>query len=176
MAATVGSATTMKATPAVECAVATMESAPAVERVASMGVAVEPAAAVKALPTMESFTASKALAAMPAPITAEAITAAPAVAVTIPASTIRAMPAGTVEAMEPWARADENAPGKVIRAVVAVRRARVRVIAIVTIGAGGRRSNVRWAWRHPESDRNLCVSVRGVASAEDQQCRHQSIL
>jgi len=164
-----GSASTMEPASTMRTPVAAAESATAVERVATVDVAAEPAASAEALgPTMKAFTAPKALAAMPAPVTAETI------AVTIPAASREAVPA--VEAVEPRTRADERAADKVVRAVVAVRRARVWVVAVVTISAGGSRSNISRTWRNPEPDHDLRMSVRGVARKEDQQRRHQSIL
>lgn len=49
-------------------------------------------------------------------------------------------------AVEPRARADEDSTGEPLRAVVAVRRARIRVIRVVTVGA--RRS---WAVSRTDS-------------------------
>jgi hypothetical protein len=42
----------------------------------------------------------------------------------------------SIEAVKPWARPDEHAAGEVVRSVVAVGRAGVRVIAIVAVSTG----------------------------------------
>ena len=75
--------------------------------------------------------------------TAEAITIVPASEIAIPAiieiaATVKPrtaikIPGAAIKAVEPWAGADKNASGEVTRPVVAVRRAPVRIISIVTV-------------------------------------------
>lgn len=64
-----------------------------------------------------------------------------------------AVPAASVEAVEPWAGADKNPAGKVARAIVAVRSAGVRSEPIVTIGADRSRTDEDRA----NLNRNLCM-------------------
>jgi hypothetical protein len=67
----------------------------------------------------------------------------------IPATIVAAAPPGApaapVEAMEPRACAYEHATCKIIRPVVAVRRARIRRIIIVSVRTIRRWPNVAWA-------------------------------
>jgi hypothetical protein len=58
--------------------------------------------------------------------------------------------APSVEAMEPGTRANKHAPGKIIRPIVAVRRARVRRVPVVAVGAYRSGTDVAW----PESNSN----------------------
>lgn len=71
----------------------------------------------------------------------------PAARVTVHRSAIEGTPVNwtAVEAMEPRTRANKHATSKIIRAVVAVRRARVWGIPVVAIGAYWGRAYVGWA-------------------------------
>jgi hypothetical protein len=110
--------------------------------------AVETSATVEAASTMEAF-----------PV--EATSKVPAiieVAATVkPRAAIKAWSA--VEAAEPWAGTDKNTAGKVTRPVVAVRRARVRIISIVAVLAYRGWTDVRRADANAENN-SLCMSVR----------------
>jgi hypothetical protein len=100
--------------------------------------------------------------------TAEAITIVSASEVAIPAiievataiSPRTAVEArASIKTAEPWAGADKNSAGEVIRPVVAVRRARVGGVSIVAVRAHRGRTNVRRA--NAKADHNsLCVCVR----------------
>jgi len=59
-------------------------------------------------------------------------------------------PAASVEAMEPGTRANKHAPGKIIRPIVAVRRARVRRVPVIAVGAYRSWTDVAW----PKSNSN----------------------
>jgi hypothetical protein len=70
--------------------------------------------------------------------------------------------AAAVEAVEPWTGADEHAPGKVVRAVITVRRACVGRIPVVTVGADRGRPDVGRSsvnWPRPDSNPNSNLSV-----------------
>ena len=54
----------------------------------------------------------------------------------------------SAESVEPWAGADKHAIDEPVRAVVAVWRARVRVIIIVAVGTYGRWANIGRAHSH----------------------------
>jgi hypothetical protein len=65
----------------------------------------------------------------------------------------------SIKAMEPWAGADKNSAGEITRPVVAVRRARARIIPIVAVRAHRGRTNVRRP--NAKADHNsLCVCIR----------------
>jgi hypothetical protein len=61
--------------------------------------------------------------------------------------------------MEPRASAYEDAAGEPARTVIAVGRARVRVIRVVAVGADRSWSDVAWADSHAH-DNPLCTGVR----------------
>jgi len=65
----------------------------------------------------------------------------------------------SIESVKPWARPDENAADKIIRAVIAVGSAGVRVIAVVTVGTGRSRPYVSRAHSNADKD-SLCASER----------------
>jgi hypothetical protein len=64
--------------------------------------------------------------------------------------------------VKPWASADKDATGKPIRAVVAVRRAGVRIVSIVTVVADGSFIDIAGiAGSDSNADRNsLCACER----------------
>jgi hypothetical protein len=126
-----GSAASMKTTPAMGPAATArlreaMESPAASHWGASMitFTSAEPAA------SMETFAAVPPALAMPSTSAIET-----AAAVITPSA---------IESMEPRARANEYAAHEIIRAVVAVRRARVRSIIIVAIYTCRGRTDVSW--------------------------------
>jgi hypothetical protein len=133
---------------------ASVETASAVESPASAmkaAATVEPAA-LETTSTLEAASATEAIAASEALVTAETMpstTAAeftPAKIVTIPTSAIETMPSAvvpaSVESVEPRPGTDKNAASKVLRAIVAVWRARVWEVAVITVRADRRRPNV----------------------------------
>jgi hypothetical protein len=130
----------------------------------------EPAATVKRVTSPEAFTTMEVSAAVEALVPVKFTTAMPAVfptesvatpetlMVTVPATAIVPAPtaveaATTVEATEPRTCASKYSPCKIIRAVVAVRRACVRGIPIIAIRADRSRANVGRA----KLNGNLCV-------------------
>ena len=110
--------------------------------------------------TAESFAAStpeaSAIEVVPAAKTMfpafEAASVKPAASIVTPP--IKAGPA--IEAMEPRARSDEDTADEVVRAVIAVGRAGVRIISIVAIGANRSRAEVTWARSNADKD-SLCM-------------------
>jgi hypothetical protein len=94
--------------------------------------------------------------------TAEVITIASASEVAIFAIVevvARVKPRAARKTVEPRAGADKNTAGEVSRPVVAVRRARVRIISIVAILARRGSSNVGRAGTKADHD-SLCVRAR----------------
>jgi hypothetical protein len=89
----------------------------------------------------------KPTAAMPSAVAVPSIVAVEA------ATTIES--AAVVTAVEPGTRADEHAPCEVIRTVVPVRRASIRWIPVIAIGANRRRRNVSRPNSDPNSKPNL---------------------
>lgn len=74
----------------------------------------------------------------------------------------------SIKAMEPRTCSDENSAGEPTRPVVAIRRARIRVIRIVAVGAHRRRTNVGWI-ANPNTDHNplrMCVGCENEAYAK----------
>ena len=71
----------------------------------------------------------------------------------------RVKPRAARKTVEPRAGADKNTAGEVTRPVVAVRRARVRIISIVAILARRGSSNVGRAGTKADHN-SLCVRVR----------------
>ena len=102
--------------------------------------AMETASTMETIATAEAVATAKAVAAAEAVATAEAVAAAEAVAVVEARASIKT--GASNKAMEPRTGADENAAGEPARTVVAIRRAIVRVIAIVSVLAHGSRADV----------------------------------
>ena len=124
---------TVRSAATLESASTTMEPSASVEPTART--AVEPATAMKA-----TITASEAAAVKPA--APETIATAETASATIEAAPPKVAIAETttvettsIEAMEPRAGANKEAIHKVVRTVVAVRRASIRVIPVVAVGA-----------------------------------------
>jgi hypothetical protein len=91
--------------------------------------------------------------------------AAKIVVITIPASSVKAVPSavvtGTIEAVKPRPGANEDAAGKIVRAVVSVRSTRVRCIAVVAVRAVRRRTRVNWTGcRHHCADSDADSNLR----------------
>ncbi len=143
------------------------------------------AAAVKATTTVEATTAAHCAAAeaaadcyMRGAATEPADRAAPSVAVTVPAvggaKTASAPTTSAPAAVEPRARSDEETTGEVARTVVAVRRARVRVIPVVTVGANRSRTDIPWANAHAHR-KALSASVRREGQGRSKYRKNQEI-
>jgi hypothetical protein len=134
------------------------------------------ATSMEASATMEptAATAMEASAAMQA-----AITATESAAIKIASSetapgvppSIIAAPVETrtpVKAMKPRAGAYEEATHKVVRCVVAVRRASIRVIAVVAVGAHRSRTIVGWANSNAD---NHSLRLRRNCSEKHANCQ-----
>jgi hypothetical protein len=122
---------------------------------------VEPAAtaAMETIAPVEA--AVVATTAMPAVVTIATTTVIAAVTVVAMAIVSASIIATTVEAaaivaVEPGAGADENAADEVVRSVVAVWRAGVRIVTVVTIGADRRWADDR---AYSNSHANLRLSA-----------------
>ena len=148
-------ATTVAATAMEPAATAAMESTTAVE------------APITA--TDEAVRVSAAIAVVPIVTAVAVVTAAAVVAMAVIPATVEAV--AIVAAVEPRASADEDAADEVVRPVIAIRGAGVRIIAVVTVGA-----NRRWAdgavdGTYSNGHANLRVSAaRGGKKQNSQQC------
>jgi hypothetical protein len=113
---------------------ATVELTPAVESTAvEITIAAESAASAE----------SSAMEVTPTTKIAEPFTIAES-AVIVAAEITIARPVAAVEAVEPRTHADKNAAIEVFGTVIAVGRASVWVISVVTVAAVGRRTDVGW--------------------------------
>jgi hypothetical protein len=130
---------------------ATMEAASPVE----FSAAVKTAATVEALTTVKTAVAVELAAlskvtAEPTAFESSSVEAAAIEAWTLvkpaPVEATSVEPARSVVATEPRSRSDKDAAGKPVRPVVAMRRARIRVIAVVPVRAG-RRYPIAVNWR-----------------------------
>jgi hypothetical protein len=114
--------------------------------------AMEAIAAVKASVVTATVEAAMiSIAAMPV-VAAVSVVAAAIIAATVEAMTI-------VAAVEPRAGTDEDAADEVVRAVVSVRSAGVRIIAVVAVGANWRGADGSVHGTYRNADANLCVSA-----------------
>jgi hypothetical protein len=152
-AAAVRERRTLSVLPVAAAVAAAVKAASAVEPAATMkrGSAVESA-------TLES-TAVEAGIAMESAFTVPS-TGTEVVPSTIVAAAIESTPA--VETVEPGARADKHSPGKIIRTVIAVGRASIRGVPVISVGADRSRPHVGRPLvtrPHPNSNSNAYLSV-----------------
>src|ERR1700746_49796 len=75
-----------------------------------------------------------------------------------------------VAAVEPRAGTDEDASDEVVRAVVAVRSAGVRIVAVVAVSAGRSRADGAVNRAYADADRNLGVGFARGKNQTPQQC------
>jgi len=151
------------ASTAVEPATAAMESTAAVETIVAVeSTAVTATDEAVGFSTPVAVTAVSIVGAMP-------VIAMSIVAAAIKSATVEAMP---IEAMEPGAGADEDAAGEVIRSVVAVRSASVRIVAVLTVSAGWRRADGAVHGTYSNGHANLCV---GASRSKKQNSQQSSI-
>jgi hypothetical protein len=143
-----------------------LPAASSVEPSASM----EATAATRRREAMESATSTDRCAAAESsimPFPTVAIKAWPATVEPRPAIE----PATAVVTVEPRTGAHEHAPGKVVRAVIAIRCACIWGIAVVSIGTNGSRTNVGWSITDPYSDPDLRVGCPRHNHAKPKQNR-----
>ena len=160
MAAAVASTTVEPASTASVEAVAAMESAVITAAVETAAVAATDEAVGFSTPV--AVTAVSIVGAMP-------VIAMSVVAAAIKSATVEAM---AIEAVEPGAGADEDAAGEVIRSVVAVRSASVRIVAVVTVSADWRRADGAVHGTYSNGHANLCV---GASRSKKQNSQQSSI-
>ena len=160
MAAAVASTTVEPAATASVEAVAAMESAVITAAVETTAVAATDEAVGFSTPV--AVTAVSIVGAMP-------VIAMSVVAAAIKSATVEAM---AIEAVEPGAGADEDAAGEVIRSVVAVRSASVRIVAVVTVSADWRRADGAVHGTYSNGHANLCV---GASRSKKQNSQQSSI-
>jgi len=87
-----------------------------------------------------------------------------------------AKPRPKAKAAEPRAGSDEDASSKPVRAVVAVGRASIRVIAIVAVRAAWRATYVPIPWPNSNTDNHsLCIRIRRTKHANTQQTKNSEI-
>jgi len=126
---------------------------------------VEPAPSSGWGETMESTTAAHSCAASESTIESRSATAVKGRPATIKSWPAAIESATAIEAMEPRPRTNKHAAGKIIRPVVAVGRAGIRGIPVVTVGTDRSRPNVAWcnvARPASKSDSNPDLRVRGA--------------
>lgn len=81
----------------------------------------------------------------------------------------------SIIAAGPRAGADKDAAGEPAWPIVAIRRARVRVISVVAVGAHARWTNVSWA-ADPHADHNsLCMRIRCANQANAKYCENSQV-
>jgi hypothetical protein len=124
-----------------ECKIQLAMSAAAVAStavVSATAATVEPTAtaAMETIATAEAFTAMEAVVAAAETFMAVESATSIVTATVIAATTVES--AAVVAAVEPGTGADEDATGEVVRPVVAVRSASVRIVAVVTVSADRR--------------------------------------
>ena len=109
-------------------------------------------------------------------VAASVAVAAAAIIATTSVVTVAIVTAPTVEAaaivaaVEPGAGADEDAADEVIRAVEAVGCAGVRIVAVVTISAGGRWADGAIYGTYSNAHPNLCLGAARSKEQNSQQC------
>src|SRR5712664_2658645 len=131
--------------------------------------AMEASAAVEAFTTMEataamseSTTTGVTVAAARVPVAAPVVAA---VVIATPTSVI-AISTAAVVAVVPRAGADKDAADKVVRTVVAVRRTRIWVIAVVAVGANRSGSYISGTNSNANGDLSVGVTCRKHQNAE----------
>jgi hypothetical protein len=76
-----------------------------------------------------------------------------------------------IVAVIPRAGTDEHSTREPARPIIAIRRASVRIVSVVTVGTNGGGSYARRDRTHSNADRNLGVSVsRNSKKQHSQQC------
>jgi hypothetical protein len=104
--------------------------------------------------------------AMIAAMSVVALTSVVTVAI-VAATTVEA--AAIIAAVVPGAGADEDAAGEVVRPVVAVWSAGVRIVTVVTISAGRGWPDGAVHWTYSNAHRKLCVSISRGEKQNPQQ-------
>lgn len=131
--------------PATAVESATVGSTATVELTAARGPETMESAAANRSATAEAFSTETFAAETFTPVE-------PAAAIeTVPSAVVAA---SAIEPVEPWTGTDEHAACKVIRTVVAVRRARVGRVAVITVSAD-RRSGICRRYSESDSDPDL---------------------
>jgi hypothetical protein len=105
-------------------------------------------------------------------VTTVAVVAATSIVTSAVIAATTVVAAAIVATVEPRAGADEDAADEVVRAVVAVRSAGVRIVAVVTVGAGRRRANGAIDRTHSDAKGNLGV---GAACGKKQNSQKRNI-
>ena len=161
-AAVASTAVETAATAAVECIAAVIAAARVSAVIATADEAVGFATPVAVIPASKIATMS--------------IVAAVAVVAATPVVTVAIVTATTVEApaivaaVEPGSGADEDAADEVIRPVIAVWSAGVRIVAVITISAGRCWPNGAVHGTYSNAHGKLCVSAsRGKKKQNPQQ-------
>ena len=126
--------------------------------VKSMIISVETATAMESTVAAEAFMLKPAVAAK-TPVYEDSFVKARAAVETSAIEAGPAIKSRPVVAVEPGPRSDENAANEVVRAVIAVRSAGVRVVTIIAVSADWRRAYVCWSHTNADKD-SLCVGER----------------
>jgi hypothetical protein len=166
-------ATSVRSTAAVKTSTA-MESATAMKAIAAVktSTAMESATTMKAIPAAEAVAifeaTTEAASGEAARIAPEAIPRASIKAASVVAAAIKA---ATVVAMEPGAGTDKHAAYKVVWPVIAIRRAGIRIVAVVTVVAHWSRSKACAVHgTYSNAHGKLCPRVSCGKEQNPQQC------
>jgi uncharacterized protein related to proFAR isomerase len=154
--ATVGTFATMETTRAASGTTVTAEAVPAVSSKAALDATASVEAASAAIEAGSSVKTSS-----------FEITS---IAASIVTTTV--VTAATVKAMEPWTSADKDTACEVVRTVVAVRRASIRVIPVVAVGANRSRTVVG---RADPNAYNHSLRMRRNCGQEHANCQQTHI-
>jgi len=103
---------------------------------------------------------------------ASAIESAPAIEPAAPDEAAPAVKAPAAEAMEPRTRSDKHAAREPARSIIAIRRASVRRIRVVAVGANRRRAKIGRPNSHADHN-SLCTS-QCCRSQENAKYRENS--
>ena len=83
-----------------------------------------------------------------------------------------AVVASAIVTVEPRTRANEDAVHKPVRAVIAVGRATIRVVVVITVTANGSRAVIDGA---ADSDGDADLRLRAAAESEEQQSEQRCV-
>lgn len=161
-AATVVSGTSMEPTAGIAA-----PAAVAVESAATVVPAAVTPAEAMVIPTAISITAAS--------VISVAVAAISIVSATVIPATVVAWPVAAVVRVVPGAGADEHAADEVVRPVIAVWRAGIRIIGIVTIDAIRRQSDIVIiviTRAYPNPDRHLSLCQR---SSNKKNCKYCAV-
>jgi hypothetical protein len=153
---------TATAVEATTMALASAKGMPATESAIGMGVSVYIAPAFTMLEPLMSVGISAMIVPIPVPVPAIVVPVTATIPATIPE------PRGMAPVI-PRARSNEDTVYEILRPVVAVGSACIRIIVVIAIGADWRASNVRRPYSDSNSHSNLRLRIRKRHHQDGQQ-------